>query len=381
MSHASVRIVRLGRTTRSSSGRHHGDRARDAGSAAQRRDAPAGLHGVAHGPEPRAQPARSASRSSATSVTPHSAAPPPRRRRARAARRPRRRTPRRAGRPAAAVPPPPARRGHVADARAGRTRRVGARRPCAATDVVRTTTWSTAHTPLGCARGGRRRARVERATPSSAASAGAPSSTSPSRPSPAARAGEPQRHAVAARSPRRRRPRTRAPPTRRVVGQDDLGDAGAAHARRRGRRGRAAVGDHVEQRPPAARQRRPGEAGQRVGAAAAARRARSAGSASTSVSAPARPASSSGSTSQPVRPASTMSAGPMRSTATGGRPQAIPSTSTEPNCSRDRRERERVGAAQQLGQLVVVVPAGQEHVARPSRARRPSGCSPSHSPG
>jgi hypothetical protein len=48
----------------------------------------------------------------------------------------------------------------------------------------------------------------------------------------------------------------------------------------------------------------------------------------------ARAASSSGATSQPVRPSSTIEAGPSERTAIGGRPHAMPSTTTWPNCSR-----------------------------------------------
>ena len=81
-----------------------------------------------------------------------------------------------------------------------------------------------------------------------------------------------------------------------------------------------------------------------------------------STSAFASPSTSSGSTSQPVRPWSTMSAGPWASTAIAGSPQAIPSTSTWPNCSRTDGEHDDVGGGEDVRQLVVLVPAGQEHV-------------------
>ena len=74
--------------------------------------------------------------------------------------------------------------------------------------------------------------------------------------------------------------------------------------------------------------------------------------------------------------------GPWASTAIAGSPHAIPSTSTWPNCSRTDGQHDDVGGVEEVGQLVVAVPAGEEDVlgARCARSSR-SGCSPSHSPG
>ena len=85
---------------------------------------------------------------------------------------------------------------------------------------------------------------------------------------------------------------------------------------------------------------------------------------------------------EPARAAvSTISAGPERSTATTGSPQAIASTSTWPNCSRDGGQDEHVAAREEARQLVVVVPAGEEDAAAPVARTTSHGCSPSHSPG
>ena len=91
---------------------------------------------------------------------------------------------------------------------------------------------------------------------------------------------------------------------------------------------------------------------------------------SPAASARASAASSSGSTSHPVWPGRTMSAGPKRSTATAGRPQAMPSTSAEPNCSRTEASTTTSAAAKNARQRVVLVPAGEEDVARAGRADR-----------
>ena len=77
-----------------------------------------------------------------------------------------------------------------------------------------------------------------------------------------------------------------------------------------------------------------------------------------------------------------MSAGPWASTAIAGSPQAIPSTSTWPNCSRTDGEHDDVRGGEDVRQLVVLVPAGEEDVLRRrGGAIVSSGCSPSHSPG
>ena len=116
--------------------------------------------------------------------------------------------------------------------------------------------------------------------------------------------------------------------------------------------------------------------------AAAPRRGRSARVGQHLCSASASAASSSGSTSQPVSPASTMSAGPVRSTAIGGSRRPSPRRARAELLATDG-EHERVGRAAEVGQLVVVVPAGQEDVvARPARARpRPRDARPPTRPG
>src|SRR3954466_1319639 len=114
--------------------------------------------------------------------------------------------------------------------------------------------------------------------------------------------------------------------------------------------------------------------------AAAPRRRRSSGWSIACASAPAIAASSSGSTSHPVWPGRTMSAGPKRSTATAGRPQAADADGGRaaghaPDERRaellaHRGEDHDVGGGEVLRKLVVLVPAGEVDVARARRADR-----------
>ena len=149
--------------------------------------------------------------------------------------------------------------------------------------------------------------------------------------------------------------------------------------RERRRRPRHHLG---EQRAQAVRQCGPREAQQHVAARGRAAAPALLGSSIACASAPASAASSSGSTSHPVWPGRTMSAGPKRSTATAGRPQAMPSTRAEPNCSRTEARTTTSAAAKYVGQLVVLVPAGEVHVARAGhRGSRRTGARPPTPPG
>ena len=111
------------------------------------------------------------------------------------------------------------------------------------------------------------------------------------------------------------------------------------------------------------------------------RRTRSAGSLTAAMSASASAGASSGGTSQPVSPCRTMSAGPWASTAIAGRPHAMPSTSTCPNCSRTLG-RTTTSAAERnsLSPRWVCQPARKTSSA-PMRRMVSHGCSFSHSPG